>query len=277
MTSLTLASTLPPATGRAGLRGSLGSEWTKIRSVRSTLWSVAAMVGIAIGLNAFINWLGIVRRWDQMQPAEHARLIADPLANILAGPMSIAQFAVAVIGVMAISSEYATGMIRSTLQSQPRRLTMFLAKILVTGVFMLIVGEFVSFAAFFVGKAVIGGLVPVHLSDPGVLRSVIGGGLYIAVLALFSLAFGALLRHTAGGITAVLGIMLVLSNLTQLLPDTWGHRVNAWMPTNAGSLIFQPYVDPKHLLTAWQGLGVFAGETAVLLILAAYLLRRRDA
>ena len=91
------------------------------------------------------------------------------------------------------------------------------------------------------------------------LRAVFGGGLYITVLALFSLAFGAMLRHTAGAITAVLGLMLVLSNLTSLLPDSWGQHVNAWMPTNAGSLVFMQHVDPKHLLTAWQGLGVFAG------------------
>ncbi|GAA5186888.1 ABC transporter permease subunit [Rugosimonospora acidiphila] len=277
MTSLTSGAPLPPATGRAGLPGAVRSEWTKIRSVRSTMWSIGAMAAIAIGLNALINYLSIDRRWAAMPSPEQQNLIHHPLDQILGGPMSIAQFAVAVIGVMAISSEYATGMIRSTLQSQPRRLTMFTAKLAVLGGLMFVVGEAVSFGAFFVGKLVISPHIPVSLDDPGVLRAVFGAGLYITVLALFSFAFGLMVRHTAGAITAVLGLMLVISQLTGLLPDSWGRHVNAWMPTNAGSLIFQQHVDSKQLLTAWQGLAVFAGWAVLLLLCGAYLLRRRDA
>jgi ABC-2 type transport system permease protein len=277
MTSLTLTSTLPPATGRSGLRGALASEWTKIRTVRSTLWSIAAMAGIAIGLNALISWLAIDRRWDGMPPDAHAAIMAHPLDRILTTPIAIAQFVVPVIGVMAISSEYATGMIRSTLQAQPRRQVILASKIIVLGALMFAVGEALSFAAFLVGRSVIAAHVTVHLSDPGALRAVFGAGLYITVLALFSLAAGAILRHAAGGITAVLGLVLVISNLTQLLPDDWGHLVNAWMPTNAGSLVFQQHVAAKALLTPWQGIGVFAAETALLLIVAGWLLRRRDA
>jgi ABC-2 type transport system permease protein len=277
MTSLTLTTTLPPATGRAGIPGALLSEWTKIRTVRSTKWSIAAMAGIAIGLNALINYLAVDRRWSVMDPGERLDRINHPLETILSGPMSIAQFAVAVIGVMAISSEYATGMIRSTLQAQPRRLTVVSAKIAVMAALMLVVGEIVSFAAFFVGDAVVGGHIPVSLNDSGVLRSVIGAGLYLTTLALFSLAVGAIVRHTAGAITAVLGFILVISQLTGLLPDSWGRHVNAWMPTNAGELIFQQHSDPQDLLTPWQGLGVFALWTVVLLVLGSYLLRRRDA
>jgi hypothetical protein len=277
MTSLTFASTLPADTGRAKLAGSLRSEWTKILTVRSTVWSIAFMAGIAIGANALINWLAIDRRWAEMEPGERADLLAHPLDQILAGPMQFIQFGVAVLGVMAITSEYATGMIRSTLQSQPRRFTVFGAKILVLGALMLAVGEVLAFAAYGVGKVVLSAHVPIHLSDEGVLRAVVGAGLYTAVLALFSLAAGAIFRHTAGGITAVLGLILVISPLTGLLPDTWGHYVSAYMPTNAGSLAFQQFVPSKHLLGPWQGIGVFAVETALLLALAAYLLRRRDA
>ncbi|GIH15768.1 ABC transporter permease [Rugosimonospora africana] len=277
MTTLNLTGTLPAATGRSGLTNALRSEWTKIRSVRSTLWSIGAMAAVAVGLNALINWLTIDRRWAQMVPGERSSVLANPLDNILASPMTVAQFAVAVIGVMAISAEYSTGMVRSTLQAQPRRMTILGAKILVIVGLMLVVGEALSFAAYATGKAVIAPHVPVHLSDPGALRAVIGAGLYIPVLALFSLAAGAILRHTAAAITAVLGIMLVVSNLTQLLPDSWGHHINAYMPMNAGSLVFQQHVAPKQLLTPWQGLGVFAAETAILVVVAAFLMRRRDA
>jgi ABC-2 type transport system permease protein len=277
MTSLTFASTLPADTGRARLPGALRSEWTKILTVRSTVWSIAFMAGVAIGANALINWLSINRHWSAMNPAERANVLASPLDHILTGPMSIIQFGVAVLGVMAISSEYATGMIRSTLQAQPRRLTVLTAKVLVLGGLMLAVGEALAFGAYGVGRAIISTYVPVHLSDPGVLRAVVGAGLYTAVLALFSLAVGAIFRHTAGGITAVLGLITVVSALTSLLPDTWGHYINAYMPTNAGSLVFQQFVAPKHLLGPWQGVGVFAAETALLLLIAASLLRRRDA
>jgi ABC-type transport system involved in multi-copper enzyme maturation permease subunit len=278
MSTLTATTSLPPATRRAGLSSSVRSEWTKIRSVRSTLWSIAAMAGVAIGLNALINYLSITRRWDTtMPPDEQARILSHPLSEILAGPMSVAQFAVAVIGVMAISSEYATGMIRSTLQAQPRRATMLGAKLAVLGMLMFVVGEVLSFGAFFVGKLVIGSKVPVNLDDPGVLRAVFGAGLYITVLALFSFAVGLILRHTAGAITAVLGLMMVVSQLTQLLPGTVGHHIHAWMPTNAGYLILEQQVDPEALLTPWQGLGVFAGWTVLLLLVGTYLLRRRDA
>ena len=277
MTSLSFASTLPADTGRARLPGALRSEWTKILTVRSTVWSIAFMAGVAIGANALINWLAVDRHWAEMSAEDRAGLLARPLDQVLAGPMQFIQFGVAVLGVMAITSEYATGMIRSTLQAQPRRFTVLGAKVLVLGALMLAVGEALAFAAYVVGKAVLSAHVPIHLSDPGVLRAVIGAGLYTAVLALFSLAIGAIFRHTAGAITAVLGLITVISPLTGVLPDTWGRYVSAYMPTNAGSLVFQQFVASKHLLGPWQGIGVFAAETALLLGLAAYLLRRRDA
>jgi ABC-2 type transport system permease protein len=275
MTTATMTS-LPPASGRAGLGGALRSEWTKLRSVRSTMWSLAAMASIAVGLMSLIVWLRM-RSWSSMDPGEQQNLLHRPVDIIIGRPVFIAQIAVVVLGVMVVSAEYTTGMIRSTLQSQPRRLTVLGAKISVFAALMLVVGEAVSFGAFFAGRAVLSAHVPVSLGDPGVLRSVVGAGLYLAVLGLFSLAFGAILRHTAGAIVAVLGIIVILSNLTQLLPGSWGAHVNAWMPTNAGSLVFEPTLPPDHLLTQWQGFAVFCVWTVLLLGIAAVLMRRRDA
>jgi len=275
MTTLTMT-TLPPATGRAGLGGALRSEWTKLRSVRSTVWSLTAMAAIAIGLMSLIVWLRM-RSWSRMDPGEQATLLHRPVEVIIGRPVFIAQIAVVVLGVMVVSADYTTGMMRSTLQSQPRRLTVLGAKIAVFAALMLVVGEVVSFGAFFAGRAVLSAHVAVNLGDPGVLRSVVGAGLYLAVLGLFSLAFGAILRHTAGAITAVLGVIIILSGLTQLLPDSWGQHINAWMPTNAGTLVFEPTLPPDHLLTQWQGFAVFCGWTVLLLGTAAVLMRGRDA
>jgi len=273
MTTLTQ---LPPAVGSAGLPGALRSEWTKLRSVRSTMWSLVAMAAISVGLMSLIAW-SLIHRWDRLEPGDKIELTHRPLDIILGRPIFVAQLVVAVLGVMVVSAEYTTGMIRSTLQAQPRRLTVLAAKTAVFAALMLVVGEALSFAAFGVGSRIIASRIPVSLSDPGVTRSVIGAGLYLTVLGLFSLAFGAILRHTAGAITAVIGWILIISNLTGLLPDSWGQHINAWMPTNAGLLIMQPHQAPDDLLSPWQGLAVFAGWTVLLLIVAAILLDRRDA
>jgi ABC-2 type transport system permease protein len=279
MTAATLTETpaaLPPATRPAGLTGTLRSEWTKLRTVRSTGFSLLAMAVIALGLMSLIAW-ATMKQWPHLEPGDRVDLAGHPLEVILVRPVFVSQLVVAVLGVMVISAEYTTGMIRSTLQAQPRRLTVLIAKIAVFAALMLVVGELLSFAAFFVGRPIIASHIPVALGDPGVVRSVLGAGLYLALLGLFALAFGAILRHTAGAITAVLGIVLILSNLTGLLPDSWGHHINAWMPTNAGQLIMQPRPEADSLLSAWQGLAVFAGWTALLLTIAAVLFARRDA
>jgi ABC-type transport system involved in multi-copper enzyme maturation permease subunit len=277
MTAATLQHTaLPPVTHRSGLGGALRSEWTKLRTVRSTFFSLVAMAAISLGLMSLIAW-ATMNRWSRLDPPERLDLAQHPLEVILVRPVFVSQLVVAVLGVMVISAEYTTGMIRSTLQSQPRRLTVLVAKIAVFAALMLVVGELLSFAAFFVGRPIISGHIPVALGDPGVTRSVLGAGLFIAVLGLFALAFGAIVRHTAGAITAVLGLILIVSNLTGLLPDSWGRHINAWMPTNAGQLIMQPQQAPDDLLSPWQGLAVFAGWTALLLIVAAVLFTKRDA
>jgi len=261
---------------RAGLGGMLRSEWTKLRTVRSTVWSLIFMAGISLGLMSLIAWV-IVRQWDTTADEDRLVLQHNPLEILIGRPVFIAQLVIAVLGVMVISAEYTTGMIRSTFQAQPRRLTVFGAKILVFAALMLVVGEVLSFTAFFLGRAIIAGHVPVSLDDPGVARSVVGAGLFMAVLGLFSLAFGAIVRHTAGAITGVLGLILIVSNLTVLLPGGWGAHINAWMPTNAGQLIFQPHPAPDALLTPWQGFAVFVAWTALLLAVAAFLLKQRDA
>lgn len=261
---------------RAGLTGMLRSEWTKLRSVRSTMWSLVAMAGIALGLMSMIAW-AIMRQWGTTDPADQNYLRQHPLEIIIARPVFIAQLVIAVLGVMVISAEYTTGMIRSTLQAQPRRLTVLTAKIAVFAALMLVVGELLSFAAFFLGRAILAEHVPVALDDPGVPRSVVGAGLFMAVLGLFSLAFGAIIRHTAGAITAVLGLVLIVSQLTELLPGSWGAHIHAWMPTNAGQLIFEPTLPRGALLTQWQGFAVFSGWTILLLAVAAYLFKKRDA
>jgi ABC-2 type transport system permease protein len=154
---------------------------------------------------------------------------------------------------------------------------MLIAKGLVFSVLVFVIGEAVAFGSFFIGAAIVHSHFPVSLSQPNVTRAVIGSGLYLTVLGLFALAIGSLIRHTAGAVTTVIGLVLVIFNLTGLLPDSWGAHIHAYMPTVAGLLITQDKEQAGQLLSAWQGFGVFCAWTALLLIIGGYLLQRRDA
>jgi ABC-2 type transport system permease protein len=159
----------------------------------------------------------------------------------------------------------------------PRRIPMLVAKATVFAALVLIVGEIVTFPSFFIGAAILHSHAPVSLSDPGVARAVFGAGLYLALLGLFALAIGGIIRHTAGAITAVIAFVLVLAPLTQLIPGKIGKYVHAYLPTEAGQLIGQAHQQADQVLSPWEGFGVFCLWTAVLLLIAGYLLKTRDA
>jgi len=277
-TTTPIAPAAPAATGYAAhpFGPLLSSEWTKIRSVRSTVWALVLLVVLTLGFTVLINGL-TAAQWDKTDASQRADIRADPAWQILGAGFQLSQLAICVLGVMVITSEYSTGMIRASLLAVPKRIPMLAAKSVVFAVLVFIVGEVAAFPSFFIGAGILHKYAPVALSDPGVLRAVIGAGLYLAVLGLFALAIGALVRHTAGGITGVIGFVLVLAPLAQLLPGSLGKHVHAYLPTEAGHLIARAHQGPDDLLSPWQGFGVFCLWTAVLLLLAAYFLERRDA
>ncbi|WP_030167886.1 ABC transporter permease [Spirillospora albida] len=261
---------------RPGFGRLLVAEWTKLRSVRSTLWSLLLLVLVSLGFTALFTSLTMAT-WDDMTDADRVSVQADPVGFILGSGMFLGQLAICVLGVLVMASEYSTGMIRASLLAVPRRLPMLAAKAIVFALVVLVVGVAVSFGSFFLGEAIVGGKVPVSLGDDGVLRAVFGGGLYLAMLGLFSLAIGAIVRHPAGGITGVIGFVLVLAPLTNLLPGTIGDYVHDYLPSEAGVMIATTHQGEDALLGPWQGYGVFALWTFALLVLAGLLLKRRDA
>ncbi|GAA2167204.1 ABC transporter permease [Actinomadura napierensis] len=266
----------PPEFARPGFGRLLIAEWTKIRSVRSTLWSLILLVVLDLGFTALFMGL-TVGQWDKTDAGDRAQLAADPVSAILGSGFFLSQLTICVLGVLVIASEYSTGMIRASLLAVPRRLPMLWAKAVVFGLIVLVLGVVVSFVSFFIGAAILHGKADVSLGDPGVLRAVVGGGLYLAMLGLFALAIGAIVRHPAGGITGVIGFVLVLAPLAALLPGSLGDHVHAYLPSEAGQLIAKAHRGKDDLLTPWQGYGVFAAWTAVLMAAAAVVLKRRDA
>jgi ABC-2 type transport system permease protein len=257
--------------------GLLSAEWTKIRSVRSTLWSLLAFMVVAIGFSALIM-IVISNTWNNSgNQQNHVRLLEDPTAVLFGAGFGLGQLAICVLGVIVMSSEYSTGAIRASLLAVPRRLPMLAAKAVVFALLDLIVSAITVFAVFFITTAIIHSHVSITLSQPGITRACIGGILYLTVLGLFALAIGGLIRHTAGAISAVIAFVLVVPPLISLIPGTIANHIHGYLPTVAGQLVAQTSQQSGDVLSPWQGFGVFCIWTAVLLAACGWLLVGRDA
>jgi ABC-2 type transport system permease protein len=273
MTETKSLTVLPAPSGRAGLLGTLRSEFTKIRSVRSTYWTMLVLLVVGIGLGALITSV-TAAHWNQMGIGQRATF--DPTRNSLVG-LYFGQFVIVVLGTLAITSEYSTGMIRTSLTAMPRRGVVYVSKAAVFTVLALLIGLITSFVAFFLGQAL---LASTHdtatLSGPNVLRAVIGGGLFIAVCGLFAYGIGAILRHTAGAISTAIGLLFVLPIVVNFLPSSWSNDIVRWLPSEGGLAIWNVRQVP-HEFAAWGEFGVFLAYTAALLIAGFILFRKRDA
>jgi ABC-2 type transport system permease protein len=253
-------------------RDTLASEWTKLRSVRSTYWSILAAIVLGIGLGAAIS-AGSAHAYSHM--SLQSKLTFDPTSNSLAG-FFFAQLALGVFAIMTISSEYSTGTIRTTLSAVPQRGYVLAAKSALVGLVSLAVGLVIAFPSFWIGQLIFRGHhLDVPLSDPGVLRAVLGSALYVAALALFSLGLGTVIRHTAGAITGLTAIAFIIPIFSNLLPDTWQNDLSRYFPANAGGAITTVVASP-HTLSPWEGYGVFLIWVAALLGAGWYVLRQRD-
>jgi ABC-2 type transport system permease protein len=263
---------LPPATGRAGFADALRSEFTKIRSTRSTYWTLLALVVVTIGIGAIASYGTASHGVAQVDRASF-----DATQLSLSG-LYLGQLVIAVLGALTITSEYSTGMIRTSLAVQPRRGTVFAAKAVVFAAVSLVTGLVASFASFFIGQALLSSHhLDITLSQPNVLRAVIGGALFLTACGMLAYGLGAILRHTAGAITAALGLLFVLSVLVNFLPGSWQDHVNKWMPAIAGSPVWATKAPDPHMFSAWPGLGVLAGYAAIAMAAGLVLFRTRDA
>jgi ABC-2 type transport system permease protein len=257
--------------------GLLRAEWTKIRSVRSTVWSLVAFVVVAIGFSLILS-LVLNNDWNTTGGAgAHTQLHNDPTSVIYGAGFGLGQLALCVLGVIVITSEYTTGAIRSSLLAVPRRLPMLAAKVVVFAVLELIVGAITVFVVFFMFTSILHDHIVITLGQPGVLRATLGGIAYLIVLGLFAMAVGGLIRHTAGAIATVIGLVIVVPPLVSLIPGTIANHIHGYLPTVAGQLIGQTSQQPADVLSPWQGFGVFCVWTVVLFAASAVLLVRRDA
>lgn len=246
------------------------SEWTKFRSLRSTVYTLLVAVVLMIGIGAMFAAItaSLPGGFDAGETA---------ISTSLSGTF-FAQLAIGVLGVLLISGEYSTGSIRSSLTVVPRRLPMLWAKLAVFAGAVFSTTLIASFASFFIGQALLTGKgMDASLSDPGALRSVIGAAMYLTLVGMIGVALGALFRNTAAAISTVVVAFFVIAPLTMLLPASWAAHFVQYLPSNAGAMLLGGSYGVANPLSPWTGFAVMTAYAVVLVSLSAWRLRRADA
>jgi ABC-2 type transport system permease protein len=248
------------------------SEWTKLRSVRSTRWSLLAATVLTIGFPILASAV-ISSHWGHQSAEERASF--NPLDPALIGSQ-IAQLAIGILGVLVISAEYSTGMIRATFTAVPKRLPVLWGKAIVFAVVTFVLMLPSVLIAFFASQSILSRHhANTAWSHPGVARAVIGAALYLTVIAVLTLGLGTIVRNTAGGIATFAAVFFVIPPLMNVLPASWNDAISPYLPSNAGRAIISITQD-AHALAPWTGFALFCGYAAVTLVVAAVLLVRRD-
>jgi ABC-2 type transport system permease protein len=265
--------------GRYNPLGQLRSEWTKLRTVRSTMWSLIATILAVVGIGALATAV-TAAHWRNAGIVEKVGF--DPTARSLAG-VFLGQIVIGVLGVLAMSAEYGTGTIRATLSAIPNRPLVLACKAAVFATVALVASEILTFGAFFLGQALLKGSTPyATLGQPGVLRAVVGAGLVLTVLGLFALGLATIIRHTAGAIATYVGALLVLPLILQAFPVSFQHAVIKYMPLVIGEHMASTVPNSTDfggavLLSPWVGFGLLCGYAGAALIIGGILMYRRDA
>ncbi len=272
--STTTVAPLISQRGRVTQGHVLRSEWTKLWSLRSTRWSLLAAVVAMIALGVGISSVQM-SRWSSF--SSHDRSIYDSIDTGVGG-YHLAQLAIGILGVLVISGEYSTGMIRSSFMAVPRRLPVLAAKLGVYAAVTFVLMLVATFISFFAVQAIVAGHHVDHaLGDPHALRAIVGTALFLTVLGALGVGLGALLRNTAGGIAAFVGLLFVLPGVTALLPASTADAIGPYLPLNAGFTVTTSTFENAHHLSPWGGFAVFCGYTALVILAAAVQLARRDA
>ena len=251
------------------------SEFLKASTLRSTYIVLALAIAAMAGIGIIICWTTAME-WSHMR--DRHRLHFNPLNDSLGG-FELAQLAIGVLGILLVGGEYSTGMIRASLSAVPKRLPMLWGKLVVFVTITLVTMIPSVLIAFFVSQKTLENTpIPIHVSwsTPTVPRIVIGTALYLTVIAAFSIGLATILRSIAGAIATLVGVIIVLPAIASALPQTWGDRINKFLPSNAGQAIMSIQSDTQQM-TPWRGLGLFALYAVGVIAIGAVMLRRRDA
>jgi ABC-2 type transport system permease protein len=262
---------MPP--GRFSISGLLRSEWTKLRTVRSTIWTLGSTALVGVGASA--TAAAVTRAHWATEPAAN-RAAFDPVEVTLMGVYLGGTLLLGVLGILVVSGEYGTGTIRATLAAAPRRPMVLAAKALVFGMVTLVAAEVTAFASFLLGQALL--TAPAKhatLSSPGALRAVAGIGLFVCVAGLLALGIAVVVRHTAGAISVYVFVLLVLPIIVEALPNPLQAEIERLLPVEIGSAMINN--PAPGAFGPWTGFLILCGYTVLILVLGTVLLVRRDA
>ena len=262
-------SSSPESARGPGFGAVLRSEWVKLTSTRSTAWTLLATFVLGAGLTVLICWGNA--EWLASTEADEAP------GSFLTWGMMFAQIAAVILGALVVTTEYSTGMIRSTFAAVPSRGAVLAAKALLVTILLFVVGTVTALVGYLGGNYFFEREGIGMALEGDVLRAMYGSGLFVAGIGLFTVAAGFILRHTAATISLVLSLMLILGNMANLVPGAFGEWLVKLMPGNAGMVVSMPVSFNPDLLEPWTGFGVFALEIGALLAVAYVLLKRRDA
>lgn len=276
MTATTAASR-PTSTGSGvTLFGVLNSEWIKFSSLRSTWFSLLAALVITDGLGTLFSALHAHNMEQGIGPG--GVIFGFDATQVSLRGMFLAQLATGVLGVLVITGEYSTGMIRSSLAAVPRRQPVLLAKTVVFAIPVFVISLATTFIGFLLGQqAQASTHAQASLSTPGALRAIFGAALYLTLIGILGVGLGFLIRNTAGAIAALFGVVLVAPLLAQALPNPYSSDVSKYLPLMAGQRIIQTVNPDPDLLAPWAGIGVLALYALAALIAGAVMLDRHDA
>ncbi|MEU4261516.1 ABC transporter permease subunit [Streptomyces sp. NPDC025273] len=252
----------------------LTSEWTKIRTVSSTTWTLISAFVVTVAMGAALSAL-LNAQFDDLSDAERATF--DPTFVGFSG-MILGQLAMVVFGVLVVGTEYSSGMIRTSLAAVPQRGSFLFGKIAVAGVLALLVGLATSFVTFFLSQALLGG----HRTDIGadnVLRAVFGGGVYMGLIAVFSMGVASMLRSSMLSLGILMPFFFLVSQILSAVPGA--KNVARYFPDQAGAKIMQVVPDAMNSDPApygpWGGLGIMALWVVAALAGGYLVLKKRDA
>ncbi|MGW4892144.1 ABC transporter permease subunit [Kitasatospora sp. NPDC004240] len=248
----------------------LRSEWTKIRSVRSTIWTLALTFVVTVGLGALLSLL-THNNYEEFTRGD--RTPFDATGTAFAG-IILGELAIIVFGVLAVGNEYSTGMIRVSLAAVPQRGTLLTGKVVVLGALALAVSLVTAFVTFFIGQALLGSH-STDLGEPHVLRAVLGAALYLTMLCLFSAGVTAMLHNQTLALGVLVPFFFLLSPILSAVPKvkTLAH----YFPDYAGSRMLLVYEQQDQPYGPWSGFLICLTWTLAALVGGALVLKKRDA
>ena len=260
------------AAGTVTFAATLRAEWVKLRSLRSTWYTLACLFVVGLG----ITTLALSSAGTDYANATAAERAAWDPTNLSLTTYIVAQLIIGVLGILVVTSEYATGLMQTSLMATPRRHRLLAAKVVVAAAVAVVAGQVLMLASFLIGQAILNtqDVPSAALGDPGVLSAIAGGGLYLTAIALLAAGLGTIMRATAGALATLVGIVFLVPALAGLFPSWLQGLVDFW-PTQGAAAVLATVPDPAFP-HPWLNLGGMCLGVVAVLIAAFVVFRRRD-